>query len=328
MDKVARLAPGERSELFSQTAANIGTTPAVVEKDFWVSWVLKRLYDDRALGKRLMFKGGTSLSKVYKLIQRFSEDIDLVLDWRQITDEDPFDSRSKTKQTKFNKEMMQRTEAYVRDTLFPEIKAMLSDVATCMLDDDKHNCIHINYPAAFADDYLRPSVFLEIGALSAWEPSETHQISCYAAEQFPTVFETTTCRVNVISAKRTFWDKATILHNECWRPENNPQNKGYSRHYYDLAKLAASPIKDEALNDLDLLNNVGAFKQQFFPHGWSRYELAQPGSFRLIPPDHVVEAVRSDYASMQNMFFGAVPTMDNVLQQLADLENEINQQKN
>lgn len=327
MDKVARMAPKERNELFSETAAVLGITPAVVEKDFWVSWVLKKLFEDPGLAPLFMFKGGTSLSKVYGLIERFSEDIDLVLDWRQITEEDPLAPRSNTKQDKFNKAAVEKTIGYVATTLLPALQNLLGEIATCSLDEEKTSNIQIVYPAAFPDNYLRPQVLLEIGALSAWAPSESRRISTFAAQQFPTIFEQPECKVCVISARRTFWDKATILHNETCRPEGKPQNKGYSRHYYDLARLAASPVKQEALDDQELLANVVAYKQQFFCHGWSRYDLACAGSFRLVPDGHVLDAVALDYSAMENMFFGAVPALDEVLQCLLDLEREINQQE-
>jgi predicted nucleotidyltransferase component of viral defense system len=114
MDKAVRFSPDERSGLFTQTAANMGITPALVEKDFWVSWVLKRLYQHDELARLLLFKGGTSLSKAYKLINRFSEDIDLVLDWRVLKIEDPMGERSKTKQEKLNDAIDERAQEYIR----------------------------------------------------------------------------------------------------------------------------------------------------------------------------------------------------------------------
>jgi predicted nucleotidyltransferase component of viral defense system len=102
---VARLSDKERRELFTETASRRSTTPAVIEKDFWVTRTLGCLFHDKHLARILMFKGGTSLSKVYNVIERFSEDIDLILDWRVLSDEDPLLDRSGTKQTKLNKEL-------------------------------------------------------------------------------------------------------------------------------------------------------------------------------------------------------------------------------
>lgn len=325
MDKVARLSAAERNELFSQTAAQIGSTPAVVEKDFWVSWVLKRLFEDSKLAPLIVFKGGTSLSKVYGLIDRFSEDIDLVLDWRQLTDEDPFAQRSNTAQDKFNKMMLAETAAYVGQQLLPAVQGLLADIATCRLEEGKPGNILIGYPGAFPDNYLRPEVLLEVSALSARTPGETRRISTYAAQQFPQVFEQPEFEVRVISARRTFWDKATILHNETCRPEDKPQNKGYSRHYYDLARMAASSVRHEALDAPALLADVVAYKTKFFRHSWSRYQEATFGSFRLVPAGHVLKAVEKDYGDMRGMLFGNVPSLEELLQVLRDLENEINQ---
>src|SRR4030066_227244 len=113
MDKVARLPAAERSALFSESAARLGTTPAVVEKDFWVTWVLDRLFRNPELARLLMFKGGTSLSKVYRLIERFSEDIDLILDWRVLSGEDPQAQRSKTQQDKLNQVITERARGFI-----------------------------------------------------------------------------------------------------------------------------------------------------------------------------------------------------------------------
>jgi hypothetical protein len=128
----------------------------------------------------------------------------------------------------------------------------------------------------------------------------------------------------VIRAERTFWEKATILHHEAHRPEGSPQPPRYSRHYYDLAKMAESPVKAAALADMSLLADVVEFKQRFYPRGWARYDLAQPGTFRLVPTGTVLATVETDYRAMANMIFGEVPTLDRVMNNLRGLENEIN----
>ncbi|MCZ6803382.1 MAG: nucleotidyl transferase AbiEii/AbiGii toxin family protein [Proteobacteria bacterium] len=284
MDKVARLSPQERSDLFTQTAANRGMTPVIIEKDFWVSWVLKGLYQHDELSRLLMFKGGTSLSKVYQLIERFSEDIDLILDWRELSDEDPLAERSNRQQEKFNKVINEQAKVFIADHLLALVTDVLDGICQCEMEDDPY-VINIKYPGAFSDDYLRPEVRLEIGPLAAWFPAEEKQISCYAAEEFPSVFDNTQCAVKVVKAERTFWDKATILHHEAHRPDESSMPNRYSRHYYDLAKLANSAIKQSALADTALLANVVEFKQRFYPRGWARYDLAKHGSFRLIPED-------------------------------------------
>jgi hypothetical protein len=218
MDKVARLPAAERSALFSETAARMGTTPAVVEKDFWVTWVLDRLFRNPELARLLMFKGGTSLSKVYRLIERFSEDIDLILDWRVLSGEDPLAKRTKARQEKLNAAINEQARAYIAGELLTRVSAALGETCRCESERDDAHVINIRYPAAFPDAYLRPEVRLEIGPLASWLPFEERAISCYAAEAFPKVFERRECPVRVIKAERTFWEKATILHQEAHRP--------------------------------------------------------------------------------------------------------------
>src|SRR5690606_18281493 len=111
----------DRNELFAVTADQRGMgTVAVVEKDFWVCWTLKRLFEHPELSKQLIFKGGTSLAKVYRLIDRFSEDIDLVLDWRIVSGEqDPLERRSNTKQQRLNAELNEKVRLYISQNMLP-----------------------------------------------------------------------------------------------------------------------------------------------------------------------------------------------------------------
>ncbi len=324
MDRVAGLSAAERSALFSETAAGLGTTPAVIEKDFWVTWVLDRLFRNPELSRLLMFKGGTSLSKVYRLIERFSEDIDLVLDWRVLSGEDPLAQRSRSSQERLNEAINERAQAFIGGEVLNRVSMALGEMCRCGIDSADPHVINVRYPAAFLDGYLRPEVRLEIGPLASWLPHEERTIRSYAAEAFPRVFERTECSVRVITAERTFWEKATILHHETHRPLGNPQPPRYSRHYYDVAKMAESPVKHTALADVDLLANVVEFKERFYPRGWARYDLARPGTFRLVPEGHVLAAVRADYRSMENMIFGDMPEFDDIMTILKKLQDEIN----
>ncbi|MBM4182006.1 MAG: nucleotidyl transferase AbiEii/AbiGii toxin family protein [Betaproteobacteria bacterium] len=327
MDRVAHLSDAQRRELFTETAARLGMTPAVVEKDFWVTWVLDRLFAVSALARLLMFKGGTSLSKAYGLIERFSEDIDLILDWRVLSGEDLLAERSRTQQTKLNDEINRLAQDYIAGELLEQVRTALGDVCHCGIGEDDPHVIDVRYPAAFSDDYLRPEVRLEIGPLAAWLPHEDRTIRCYAAQAFPRLFGHVSFPVRVIRAERTFWEKATILHAEAHRPDDKRQPARYSRHYYDLAQMAASPIKDRALADTGLLAEVVAFKERFYFSAWARYDLAVPGSLRLVPDGTVLKVVTDDYRAMANMIFGSIPPFEAILATLKNLENEINERK-
>ena len=218
MNKIANLPKQQRSELFSETVTLMKTTNAIVEKDFWVVWTLNKIFSDDRLNKILMFKGGTSLSKVFNLIGRFSEDIDLILDWRLVSNENPLNEQeSKNKQVKFNEQINENAKEYIQNELLPIISQNLSPLCTCSMAEDGFS-INVRYPNAFDDNYLRPEILLEIGPLASWLPSDSFEISSFAAQKFPQVFEQPICIVHTIVAKRTFWEKATILHHEANRP--------------------------------------------------------------------------------------------------------------
>lgn len=325
MESVARLSSVERRELFAETAARKGMTPAIVEKDFWVCWALGRLFAHPELSRLLMFKGGTSLSKVFNLIERFSEDIDLILDWRVVVGEDdPRAERSATKQEAMNKAIEAKAVDYIGGEMLAMISGAVDPICRCAVVADDLHALNVIYPAAFSDAYLRPEVRLEIGPLAAWMPYDHYRITPYAAEAFPQQFKQADCAVQAIRAERTFWEKATILHHEANRLESSTQPLRYSRHYYDLAMMAAAPVKDAALADLALLEDVVAFKQRFYRRPWARYEDAKPGTLRLVPSGHVLATVEKDYVQMRNMIFGRYPEFGEIMETLRKLETEIN----
>ncbi len=303
--------------------------PAIIEKDFWVCWVLKQLFADPFFHNRLVFKGGTSLSKVYNQIERFSEDVDLILDWRLLGfgsgQQDPFqDFNSATQRDRFNKKFNNQAAIYINDKFVPELARVF---ATCsqidsVVDSIDPQAVNVTYPAAFSENYLRPEIRLEIGPLASWIPSSLKTIQPFSAQAFPNVFNEPDCPVVAIEAERTFWEKATILHQQAHRTNAMPPR--YSRHYYDMYKLANGSIKETAVSDLKLLQDVVAFKQRFYPSAWAKYEDAQPGTFKLIPTEERLAELRRDYREMEFMIFGEIPTFDSIMETLQELEAEIN----
>jgi hypothetical protein len=325
MDKIARLSRDERSEIIQETARRIDLTPSAVEKDFWVVWTLDKLFRSPLLADKIIFKGGTSLSKVFGLIRRFSEDIDLILDWNEVVAEDPNLERSKNKQAQFNKSVSGLSRKYIADVFLPEVVTVLDGVCFAEIEEGAPDVINIRYPSGFESDYLRPEIRLEIGPLAMWVPNAEYEIKPYMAEAFPDVFEVPSCKVKAIKAERTFWEKATILHAEAFRPESKQLSLRYSRHYYDLAMMAADPsVKVEALINLDLLHTVAEFKAKFYPASWANYDLARPGTFRLMPTEKNIGMLAHDYEQMKVMLFGEVPPFNELLESLQALEAEIN----
>lgn len=328
MNKVAYFSDKDRAELFRETASKMHTTSAIAEKDFWVVWTLEKIFTHPRLSKILMFKGGTSLSKIYGLIERFSEDIDLILNWDLLTKENPEDKRSKNKQDRFNKSLNLKAGEYIGDELFPIVEDLLAPLCTCKISDGDKLKIEIHYPALFTDSALLPAVLLEIGPLAHWFPTSEFEISSFAAQKFPHLFETSKCKVNAVLAERTFWEKATILHQEAHRSEDKKMPLRYSRHYYDMAMMANSNIKARALGDLDLLQSVIGFNQKFYPCAWAKFQEAVPGTLKLIPPEFRMKELLADYKAMRSMIFGEYLEFEKVIKILDRLEKEINCKRN
>ncbi|HOY24629.1 MAG TPA: nucleotidyl transferase AbiEii/AbiGii toxin family protein [Cellvibrio sp.] len=324
MKTLALRPPAERNETFSATAFAMAITPAAAEKDFWLCWVLMQLFDTPELSTCLRFKGGTSLSKCFNLIQRFSEDIDLILDWTQVIAIDPLTQRSKSQQDKLNQDINQKAQAYIAREILPKLAAVMSPL--CQLEIDPHDphTINIKYPAVFATGYLRPQIRIEIGPLAAMMPMGIYAVTPYAAEKFPQLFERPSVQVSAITPERTFWEKLTILHAEVHRPQNKLLPSRYSRHYYDSYKLANSSFADDALRNTALLQQVVEFKQRFYPSSWANYQTACVGSFKLVPNEHHLKTLQQDYSAMEEMIFGEHPNFDELMQFLAALEQKIN----
>ncbi len=173
--------------------------------------------------------------------------------------------------------------------------------------------------------YLKPFVRLELGARSDHWPAEDRVIRPLVNEAMPGVVKAVEARVRVLSAERTFWEKATILHAECHRPPDKPSQERLTRHYYDVVKLYRSQVGEEALNRPELLHAVVRHKTLFFRSGWANYKGAKPGSFRLVPPAATLPRLKADYAVMQEvMIFGAAPDFNALLDTLRQLEARIN----
>ncbi len=329
MDKVANYPPDDRRDLFQETANRRGLTPIIIEKDFWVCWVLKHMFSDESLKNHLVFKGGTSLSKVYGLIHRFSEDVDLILDWALLGYDnrkiDPHvDRATKSQQDKLNKQLNNEATIYIAETLIDQLRIAFSacpEIETCIAEDDSLT-VNVAYPVSYENTYIQPVVRLEIGPLAAKMPSSAHTIQPYAAEAFPDAFEDASCPVIAIAAERTFWEKATILHQEAHRLGKVPPR--HSRHYYDLHQLIESDVCERALTDHALRIHVVAFKQKFYPSAWANYGEANPGTFRLLPTEENAIALRADYEQMTDMIFGDAPSFDAIVSSITGLERRIN----
>jgi len=326
---IAALSREEREELFLNTAQKVGMPPAIVEKDFWVCYMLDYLFHRCLWKDRIVFKGGTSLSKSYHLIERFSEDIDLILDWRLLgyDQNEPWNPRSNTQQDKFSVASEKKTIAWLKESFIPvlqeDISKEIQDTATILIEKVGEPTVNFAYPQSFSDSSILQVIRLEIGALAAWSPAQDAEITSFAAEQYPLIFSKPKTIIRTAVAERTFWEKITILHREANRVKGIFPGR-YSRHYYDLYQMAESPIKDKAFQKLDLLKNVVAFKMKFYRCPWAKYEEAVPGSMKLVPSEHYFSDLQEDYSKMKSMIYGTVPTFDEIMTRIKGLEEEIN----
>ena len=190
MNSIARTTPDERKALFSNVSVKIGLSPGIVEKDFWVVWTLDYLFGRSPWKKQLAFKGGTSLSKAFGLIRRFSEDIDLILDWRLLGYgvREPWEKRSNTQQELFNEAANARSAAFLKDVFVPRMKADLEKECGLVLDISMDaidpNTVVFRYPCAFGDTAILREIRIESGALAAWTPAKTCDIVSYVAERY------------------------------------------------------------------------------------------------------------------------------------------------
>ena len=334
MDHFAKDTPENRDEAFQETAAQLGLSRAIVEKDFWVCWSLKQLFALPSFGNHMIFKGGTSLSKVYDVIHRFSEDVDLSLDRAQLGfdgDRDPKNpDLSGKKQKLLLQELQDAVEAEVSGPLLAEIQdafeANLDQGFSLTVDPGDPQTLLFAYPskAGGSGGYVKPIVRFEFGARGVHLPAEIRAVSPFVHQAFPDLLGAGEVDVKVLGVERTFWEKATILHMLYHQDPARPLADRMSRHYYDMAQLIGHEAKVRALGSLDLLAQVAHHKSVFFKAAWASYETAKPGSLRMTPNPELTAALRRDYLGMREMIIGEVPDFDHILQAIAAFEAEIN----
>lgn len=324
MDSIATTTDKQRRMIFTDVAGKLRLPPCVVEKDFWVSWSLGKIFENPKLHDILRFNGGMSISKAYNIIERVSPDVDLILKQDVVLHpQEKLEQPSKTKQMAFDRQLEARDAQFVQSVIKDAVTCSLDGVCLVQTGPERH-MLQLSYRHVFEYNYTQPTIKLEIGSLCLWEPYEERGLTSFVSKVVPELKKNTPI-VPTISATRTFWEKIIILHREAHRPvtANMPPLR-CSRHYYDIFKLGHSNVKDNAFADLKTLKYVVEFNIRFYPRGWAKYDEAKPGSIKLIPPEHNIPVLKSDYKCLQNGFYGFVPDFDNILAYLKQLENDIN----
>lgn len=329
MINFAKQSAQNRRAAFAIVSEQMRMNEGIVEKDFYVVLLLEILFKHSSYGNHFAFKGGTSLSKAYNIIKRFSEDIDVVMDWRLLglTDGEVWQQRSNRQQLIFNKTINRLAADWINEVLVLDLKKTLDkldlkDFNVLTRSNDRQTII-IEYPREFETAGILSEIRLEIGPLAAWTPMTDKKITSYIAELFPQSFSQPSSDIPTVAARRTFWEKATILHKEAHRISNKIPRR-YSRHYYDLFLLSQSFVKREALSDLELLQRVVNFTQKFYPSNAAKYNEAVPETLKLLPKKEQLDDLYTDYQNMQAMIFEKAPSFAEVMRGIEKLQREIN----
>jgi len=338
MNAFLSLPEDRRRMVCEQARDTLGLPPATIEKDFWVCWTLKKLLDLPQWGSHLTFKGGTSLSKGWALIKRFSEDIDIVIN-RDILgfggDHAPDHAPSKKQTRKRLEALKEASQCCINDTLLPRLKEAISQEMPAELpwqldpdpDDLDKQTLLLSYPTAFADQmaYLRQVVKIELGARSDTEPTQKIDVHPYIIDAFPDLLTQAHFSVRAVSPERTFWEKAMLLHEETFRPSGRKRQARISRHYYDLYQLIKASIGRKASEDLELFKRIATHRQIYFHYSWVDYDTLRPGRLRLVPHDEQLSDWKSDYTAMKDeMFFDEPPAFDDLIQIVREFQDEFN----
>ena len=339
-ETIIKATEDERRDLFLGVASKLGTAVQNVEKDFWVCWTLDLLFNGLEKDKpRLLFKGGTSLSKAYGLISRFSEDIDITVfreDLGQPTDMAELDSLSGKQRRKRLDAVRTACQAHINGALIEQLRQKIASLLPegsfrleADPDDSDQQTLLFWYPAVTVrtDDYIRSAVKIECGAKSALDPHVEATVTPYVADALPDL-DLTITNVVTVKPERTFWDKVVILHGlNQWHARRGELRHGgqrVSRHYYDVYRLLQSGSSAEWLADTALAEDCARHARLFFGSADLGLESAKAGTFTLTPPDAMHDALRRDYTAMAGMIFGEVPALDDVLVSIKDLETRAN----
>lgn len=332
-DAFLHLPAEDRNEALGVAADRSGRPAHLLEKDVWVVWALATLYGS-PLGEHLVFKGGTSLSKAYGVIRRFSEDVDLTYDIRalapdMVSDKNDALPTNRSEEKRWSSEVRKLLPEWVAGTVLPivgEALAAESLSAAIRVEADR---LFIDYEATTAGSgYVAPSVMLEFGARSTGEPASLRDLVCDASGLIEGV-AFPTARPRVMHAERTFWEKATAIHVFCLQVRLRGDR--FARHWHDIARLDEAGFAASAFADRDLANAVARHKTMFFAEKAADrtpidYAAAVKGGLRLVPAGEGLKALEEDYARMvdDGLLLEDAEPFDALMARCADIAERAN----
>ncbi len=321
----------QRIQVLEQVGSSMGLPAFVIEKDWWVCIILKAVFQSK-YKEAVIFKGGTSLSKAYHLINRFSEDIDLIID-RHFLGFDDLDSGSKIKKLRkvsgsfiineFREELIKQL------TLLGISKEDYEIKYNDHVDDTSDpNTLEIYYESVvpISNEYIQQRVLLEIGARSLTEPSESKPVQSFIDEHYSNLdFTEPAFDVQVVIPTRTFIEKILLLHEEFSKSIDKIRTDRLTRHLYDLDKIMSSMYGEKALTEDELFATIVQHRKTVTPLRGINYDNHEKGKLSIIPPPEVIKNWEQDYKTMQeNMIVGDHLNWDNLLKRIKNIEDRFN----
>lgn len=324
-----KLNPEDRQEIFNEIFRQKNIYPIAIEKDWWVVQTLRLIFE-MEIAPHLVFKGGTSLSKGWGIIERFSEDIDLALDRKYLgfTGE----------MGKYQVDKLRRaSHQFIREEFFPSLSKKFADAGLreVSLDlpeskasDKDPQTIEITYPSVLPQltDYIRPRVLIEIGSRSLHEPFSHRPIRSLVGEYFEDrAFADSPSNVPCVNVERTFLEKLFLLHEEFQKPHASIRTDRLSRHLYDLEKIMESEYEKRAFESPELYQEIVQHRSKLTRINGMDYSKHAPKYINPIPPDSILKSWEADYKTMQaQMIYGkSLPFVD-LIEKLNLLKTKIN----
>jgi predicted nucleotidyltransferase component of viral defense system len=326
-----QLIDSEKIELINQLHEDTNLPQVIIEKDIWVTAVLRALFS-LPYAENLSFKGGTSLSKCFNLIERFSEDVDIAIN------REYFGFLGDTFTIKqISKNLRKATCKFIRNTLqfdlasqmqvigIPaelfSIKMNITPVTT--IDPEK---VFVEYKSVFnANPYIRNIVILELSGRSMKEPLQKVKIQSFIDEYFPqATFAEQSFEISAVAPERTFLEKICLLHEEFSKPSEQVRVERMSRHLYDLVRIADSSIAEDALKDKNLYQSIVAHRRLFIAMKDFDYDTLFPATINIVPPQSSMEQWEEDYNKMRTMIYGNSLPFNKLIDKIRHLNERIN----
>jgi len=328
IDEWLKLPDETRLRIFNETGRNLGLMPFAVEKDWWVVHSLAVIYTMDCAGS-LVFKGGTSLSKGWNLIERFSEDVDLALDREYLGFSGELGNADVRR-------LRRKSYEYLTETFTPELqekfaKVGFKDVTIKYREVPNHDqdpmVIEVYYPKLTEEDtYLKPGVLVEVGSRSLKEPFTDRTFATMVAENYPgQPFSDRPITIPTVNPERTFLEKIFLLHEEFQKSTEKRRVNGLSRHLYDIEILSRTEFSETALHDAELYNTIVAHRSKFNRISGVDFANHSPDKISFMTPENVLPDWEADYKQMsENMIYGEALVFSELCKKLRMLQEKIN----